>query len=114
EGERASSDVSSSPTFSGLATQAGIILGTAAYMSPEQAKGKTVDRRSDIWAFGCVLYEMLTGRQVFDGETTTDVLAAVVMKEPDWTPLPANTPPGIRNLLRRCLIKNPKQRLRDI
>jgi len=114
EGERASSDVSSSPTFSGLATQAGIILGTAAYMSPEQAKGKTVDRRSDIWAFGCVLYEMLTGRQAFDGETTTDVLAAVVMKEPDWTPLPANTPPGIRNLLRRCLIKNPKQRLRDI
>jgi eukaryotic-like serine/threonine-protein kinase len=114
EGERASSDVSSSPTISRLATQAGIILGTAAYMSPEQAKGKSADRRADIWAFGCVLFEMLSGKRLFDGETTTDVLAAVVMKEPDWTNLPVTTPPGIRNLLRRCLQKDAKQRLRDI
>jgi hypothetical protein len=103
-----------SPTLSIAATQAGVILGTAAYMSPEQAKGKSVDRRADIWAFGCVLYEMLTGRQAFEGETTTDVLAAVVMKEPDLTLLPANTPPGIRNLLRRCLQKDAKQRLQAI
>jgi serine/threonine protein kinase len=103
-----------SPTISVAATQAGIILGTAGYMSPEQAKGKAVDRRADIWAFGCVLYEMLTGKAAFEGDTTTDVLAAVVMKDPDWTPLPANTPPGIRNLLRRCLQKDAKQRLRDI
>jgi hypothetical protein len=103
-----------SPTLSIAATQAGVILGTAGYMSPEQAKGKTVDRRADIWAFGCVLYEVLTGKVAFSGETTTDVLAAVVMKEPDLTLLPADTPPGIRNLLRRCLQKDPKQRLRDI
>jgi serine/threonine protein kinase len=114
EGEQAKGDVSSSPTISGLSTQAGIILGTAAYMSPEQAKGKAVDRRADIWAFGCVLYEMLTGRQAFSGETTTDVLAAVVRAEPEWNALPATTPIAIRKLLRRCLIKEPKQRLRDI
>ncbi len=114
EGEAATSDPSTSPTLSHLATQAGIILGTAAYMSPEQAKGKTVDRRADIWSFGCVLFEMLTGRQVFTGETITDVLAAVVRAEPEWTQLPANTPPMIRHLLRRCLQKDAKQRLRDI
>ncbi len=114
EGEQAKGDVSSSPTISGLATQAGIILGTAAYMSPEQAKGKAVDRRADIWAFGCVLYEMLTGLQAFSGETTTDVLAAVVRAEPEWNALPAKTPIAIQKLLRRCLIKEPKQRLRDI
>jgi serine/threonine protein kinase len=114
EGEHAAGDVSSSPTISGLATQAGIILGTAAYMSPEQAKGKPVDRRADIWAFGCVLYEMLTGRQAFCGETSTDVLAAVVRAEPEWNVLPATTPIAIQKLLRRCLIKEPKQRLRDI
>ena len=114
EGEHATGDVSSSPTISGLATQAGIILGTAAYMSPEQAKGKAVDRRADIWAFGCVLYEMLTGRQAFSGETTTDVLAEVVRAEPEWDALPATTPIAIQKLLRRCLIKEPKQRLRDI
>jgi serine/threonine protein kinase len=114
EGEHAAGDVSSSPTISGMATQAGIILGTAAYMSPEQAKGKPVDRRADIWAFGCVLYEMLTGRQAFSGETSTDVLAAVVRAEPEWNALPATTPIVIQSLLRRCLIKEPKQRLRDI
>jgi eukaryotic-like serine/threonine-protein kinase len=107
-------DQTNSPTLSIAATQAGVILGTAAYMSPEQAKGKTVDRRADIWAFGCVLYEMLTGRQGFDGETVSEVLAAVIMKDPDWNALAADTPAGIQKLLRRCLQKDPKQRLRDI
>jgi Tol biopolymer transport system component len=83
-------------------------------MSPEQAKGKTVDRRTDIWAFGCVLFEMLTGQKTFEGETTSDVLAAVIRAEPDWNELPQNTPPSIRKLLRRCLQKDSKQRLRDI
>jgi serine/threonine protein kinase/Tol biopolymer transport system component len=103
-----------SPTLTAAATQAGVILGTAAYMSPEQARGKTVDRRADIWAFGCVLYEMLSGRKPFEGDTVTDVLAAVVRAEPDWDVLPADTPPRLRELIRRCLIKDPKQRLRDI
>ena len=115
EGEGATaSDPASSPTMSRLATQAGIILGTAAYMSPEQAKGKPVDRRADIWAFGCVLYEMLTGKHAFDGETVTDVLAAVVMKDPDWSLLPESMPPAIRKLLARCLKKDAKQRLQAI
>jgi Tol biopolymer transport system component len=91
-----------------------MILGTAAYMSPEQARGKTVDRRTDIWAFGCVLYEMLTGRHAFEGEDVTDTIAAVVTKEPDWTRLPASTPSGVRRLLARCLTKDRKRRLRDI
>ncbi|MDD5543057.1 MAG: protein kinase [Acidobacteriia bacterium] len=110
----ASSDPSTSPTLSHLATQAGIILGTAAYMAPEQAKGRPVDRRSDIWAFGCVLYEMLTGKPMFTGETVTDVLAAVVRAEPEWPLLPPNTPDGIHRLLRRCLQKEAKQRLQAI
>ena len=91
-----------------------MILGTVAYMSPEQAKGKTVDRRADIWAFGCVLFEMLTGKPTFEGETTLDVLAAVIHAEPDWTALPAATPPRICKLVRRCLNKNSKQRLQAI
>ena len=91
-----------------------MILGTAAYMSPEQAKGKSVDRRADIWAFGCVLYEMLTGKLAFDGETNSDVLAAVIMKEPDWKALAAETPADIQKLLRRCLAKDLKQRLQAI
>ena len=95
-------------------TQAGMILGTAAYMSPEQARGKSVDKRSDIWAFGLVLYEMLTGRPAFAGDTITDVLAAIVTREPDWTALPAATPASVRRLLARCLEKDPKRRLRDI
>ncbi len=103
-----------SPTISVLATQAGIILGTASYMAPEQAKGKQVDRRADIWAFGCVLFEMLSGKKAFDGETISDVLASVLKSEPDWTALPADTPPAIKRLIRRCLVKDPKQRLRDI
>ncbi len=111
--ETASTDLSHSPTMI-QGTQAGVILGTAAYMSPEQAKGRIVDKRSDIWAFGCLLFEMLSGKQSFRGETLTDTLAAVVRGEPDWGDLPANTPPHIRWLIRRCLNKDPKQRLRDI
>ena len=103
-----------SPTRSIHATQAGIILGTAAYMSPEQAAGKPVDKRSDLWAFGVVLFEMLTGRQLFDGETVTHVIAAVLTKEPDWTVLPAATPSIVRRLLRRCLEKDPRRRLHDV
>jgi eukaryotic-like serine/threonine-protein kinase len=103
-----------SPTLSAMATQAGIILGTAAYMAPEQAKGKPVDKRADIWAFGCVLYEMLAGRKPFDGETISDLLAAVIRAEPDWTALPGTTPASIQKLIHRCLVKDPKQRLRDI
>ena len=114
EGDPASADISSSPTLSRMATQAGMILGTAAYMSPEQAKGKAVDRRTDIWAFGCVFFEMLSGKKAFDGETVTDVLAAVVRGEPDWSLLPPNTPPATRSLLQRCLRKEPKQRLQAI
>ena len=83
-------------------------------MSPEQARGKTVDKRTDIWAFGCVLYEMLTGRVVFPGATIADMMAAILEREPDWKLLPARTPPGIRRLLERCLEKDPKRRLRDI
>jgi serine/threonine-protein kinase len=108
-----SDDLSHSPTMM-QGTQAGMILGTAAYMSPEQAKGKVVDKRADIWAFGCVLFEMLAGKQSFNGETLTDTLAAVVRAEPDWDLLPATTPNAIRRLLHRCLTKDLKQRLRDI
>jgi len=106
-------ELSHSPTLL-KGTQAGVILGTAAYMSPEQAKGKAVDKRADIWAFGCVLYEMLTGKQTFTGETLTDTLAAVVRGEPNWNALPAESAPPIRKLLVRCLTKDPRQRLRDI
>ena len=114
EGDPGAVDISSSPTISRMATQAGIILGTAAYMSPEQAKGKPVDRRTDIWAFGCVLYEMLTGKMAFSGETVTDTLAAVIRAEPDWSALPKDTLAHVRVLLQRCLQKDAKQRLRDI
>ena len=106
-----SANAMNSPTLSMHATQAGIILGTAAYMSPEQAAGKPVDKRSDLWAFGVVLMEMLTGRPVFTGETVSHVLAAVLRAEPDWSALPANTPAPIRRLLRRCLEKDRKRRL---
>jgi serine/threonine protein kinase len=106
--------ISLSPTMTAAATMAGVILGTAAYMSPEQARGRPVDRRADIWAFGCVLYEMLAGRRLFDGETVSDTLAGVLKSEPDWTALPEGTPPGIRKLLRRCLVKDPRQRLQAI
>ncbi len=115
EGEPGSAglnDLSASPTIMG--TQAGVILGTASYMAPEQARGKTVDKRADIWAFGCVLYEMLGGRKPFDGETATDIIAAIVRAEPDVNKLPAGTPPRLRELVRRCLVKDPRERLRDI
>ena len=105
-------NLSKSPTLmSAAATNAGIIMGTAAYMSPEQARGLQVDTRSDIFAFGCVLYEMLSGRQLFAGETASDILAGVLKTEPDWTRLPSNTPPAVRRLLDRCLRKDRRRRL---
>jgi serine/threonine protein kinase len=105
---------SASPTLTAMATEAGVILGTAAYMSPEQAKGRTTDRRSDVWAFGCVLYEMLTGHRAFEGDDVSDTLAAVLRAEPDWAALPPAVPAHARGVLRQCLQKERKQRLRDI
>ena len=107
-------DQTQSPTVSIGLTSEGVILGTAASMSPEQARGKFVDKRTDIWAFGCVLYEMLTGRRVFAGETVSDTIALILEREPDWSALPAATPTAIRRLLQRCLEKDPKRRLHDI
>ena len=107
-------ELSQSPTMARDLSRAGTILGTAAYMSPEQARGKTVDKRADIWAFGVVLFEMLTGRQLFAGETLSDTLAAVLKNEPDRESLPSDTPAPIRRLLARCLRKKPNERLRDI
>jgi serine/threonine protein kinase len=95
-------------------TQAGMIFGTPAYMSPEQACGKPVDKRADIWAFGCVLYEMLTGQRAFAGDAVSEVLASVLAREPDWARLPANTPRIICSLVQNCLTKNYKDRLGDI
>src|SRR6202521_4531507 len=97
-GDTSTEDIGNSPTLSGAATMQGVILGTAAYMSPEQARGKVVDKRTDIWAFGCVLYELLTDKPAFHGEDITDILAAVVKSEPDWSCLPESTPAGIRLL----------------
>jgi len=114
EGPPSSTDIHNSPTITSMTTQPGIILGTAAYMSPEQARGKSVDRRTDIWAFGCVFFEMLAGKRPFEGETVSDALAAVIRAEPEWSLLPSNTPQTIRNLLQRCLIKDPRQRLQAI
>ena len=114
DGANSTGTAMNSPTMTGHATQLGVILGTAAYMSPEQARGKAVDRRADIWAFGAVFYEMLTGRRVFKGEEISDVLAAVLRQEVDWTALPAETPPRLRRLLERCLDRAAKTRLRDI
>src|SRR6202045_3023842 len=112
-GDTTNDDPSNSPTLSMAATMHGVILGTAAYMSPEQARGKAVDKRTDIWAFGCVLYELLCGCQAFEGEDVTEILAAVVKTEPDWNRLPEATPPAIRALLRRCLRKDRRQRFHD-
>ena len=107
--------VTMSPTMTSPAvTSMGVVLGTAAYMSPEQARGQFVDRRSDIWAFGCVLYEMLSGRSVFARATVADTVAVILEREPDWSALPSSTPVILRRLLRRCLDKNRNQRLRDI
>jgi serine/threonine-protein kinase len=114
-GDQGSGGAANSPTITTPAmTQAGFILGTAAYMSPEQAKGRILDKRSDVWAFGCVLYEMLTGTRAFGGEDVTDTIAAVVRGEPDWTKLPADTPSHVRLLLKRCLEKDRKARIADV
>jgi serine/threonine protein kinase len=115
-GPHVSNALSMSPTITSPAmrTGVGVLLGTAAYMSPEQAKGRPADKRSDIWAFGCVLFEMLAGTRPFDGEDITDVMVAVLSKEPDWNALPASVPASIRALLRRCLEKDRRTRVADI
>jgi serine/threonine-protein kinase len=112
---RTAAVLTNSPTITSpaLVTGVGVLLGTAAYMSPEQARGRSADRRADMWAFGCVLYEMLTAQRPFDGSDVADVLAAVVRAEPDWTKLPHETPPPLRTLLHRCLRKDPRQRIAD-
>jgi hypothetical protein len=114
-GDGGSPNLANSPTITSPAmTMRGMILGTAAYMAPEQAKGKPVDRRADIWAFGCVLYEMLAGHRAFEGDDISTTLAAVLLKDPEWSALPASTSLALRRLLTRCLTKDPKARLRDI
>jgi serine/threonine protein kinase len=112
--ETAAVDQTSAPTVDVGVTRDGLIVGTPAYMSPEQARGQAVDKRTDIWAFGCVLYEMLAGRAAFSGATTTDILADVVEREPRWELLPKATPLNVTRVLRRCLQKDPKKRARDI
>lgn len=107
-------DVANSPTLTARATQMGMILGTAAYMSPEQARGRAVDKRTDVWAFGCVLYEMLTGAKTFNGEDVTEIIAAVVKSEPDWSALPATVPAHVRTIVTRCLVKDRKARIPDL
>ena len=109
-----SPDLSQSPTLAHTGTQAGLILGTAAYMSPEQARGRAVDKRADVWAFGVVLYEMLTARRPFGGETVSEILAAVIKDEPEWKALPPGLPAAVAGVLRRCLVKDPARRLHDI
>ena len=109
----APSELTHSPTM--LApTVSGMMLGTAPYMSPEQARGKTIDKRTDIWAFGCVLYEMLTSHRAFNGDTTSDTIVAILERRPGWTDLPSSPPAHLRHLVERCLEKDPKRRLRDI
>ena len=105
--------LANSPTLT-APTQFGMILGTAAYMAPEQAKGRAVDKRADVWAFGCVVYEMLTGRRAFDGEDVSEVLASVINKDPDWALLPKDTPRALTRMLARCLTRERKRRLADI
>ena len=109
-----SGDPMASPTLTSAGTKTGVILGTAAYMSPEQARGQPLDKRTDIFSFGCVLYECLTGRSAFKGHTVSDTLASILKSDPNWAALPAETPPRIRELLQRCLDKDPRNRLRDI
>jgi Tol biopolymer transport system component len=111
DGASASADPSLSPTMTSAGTMAGMILGTAAYMSPEQARGYAVDQRADVWALGVIFYEMLTGRRLFEGETVSDILAGVLKTDPDFDHLPSATPPAARRLLRRCLARDPQQRL---
>jgi Tol biopolymer transport system component len=112
--DESSPNASLSPTMTAMASRLGVIVGTAAYMSPEQAKGKPVDKRADIWAFGCVLFEMLTGQRAFAGDDVTDFIVSIMTKEPPWTALPAATPPRIVELLHSCLTKDPRERLRDV
>ena len=107
-------DPSLSPTLTAAATQMGVIMGTAAYMAPEQAKGKPVDKRADVWAFGCVLFEMLTGRRPFRGDDVSTTLARVIDRDPDWEELPPHLPPVVVLFLKRCLEKEPKQRVHDV
>ena len=113
-GETTGVDIEKSPTITAQMTEPGVILGTAAYMSPEQARGRSVDKRSDIWAFGCILYECLTGSRAFHGETVSDTLAHILKGEPDWAALPQGTPLPIKTLLHRCLQKDPRNRLHDV
>ena len=113
-GDASAAGLTQSPTVTGGGTQEGIILGTVPYMSPEQARGQAVDKRTDIWAFGCVVYEMLTGRIAFAGETVSDTIAAILDREPDWSRVPESTPATIHRLLQRCLQKDARRRLRDI
>jgi serine/threonine-protein kinase len=112
--EEGDAELTHSPTLTAQMTAAGVLLGTAAYMSPEQARGKPVDKRADIWAFGCVLWEMLTGKRLFTGDTVSDVLARILEREPEWEVLPASTPREVQHLLRRCLVKDPRNRVHDI
>ena len=115
DSEAVGANVSQSPTITSPAamTRAGVLLGTAAYMSPEQAKGRAADKRSDVWALGCVLFEMLTGRRAFEGEDVSDTLANVLKSQPDWTALPSNVPSAIRTVLQRCLEKDRGRRVSD-
>jgi serine/threonine protein kinase len=113
-GSATTADLTQSPTVTSDGTRAGVILGTAAYMSPEQARGRLVDKRTDVWAFGCVLFEMLAGRRAFRGETLSDTLAAILEREPDWSALRGDTPALVKSLLRRLLEKDTRYRLRDI
>ena len=114
EGDASASGLADSPTVTAMATKSGVILGTAAYMSPEQARGKPLDKRTDVWAFGCVLYEILSGHRAFGKDTVINTLSAVLESEPDWRLLPDVTPAGARRLLRRCLQKDRKRRCHDI
>ena len=108
--EAPATPLTNSPTLTAPVTHAGVILGTAAYMAPEQAKGRPVDRRADVFAFGCVLYEMLTGRPAFEGDNVADILSRVLQRDPDWTRVPQNVPPSVRTLMRLCLEKDPRKR----
>ncbi|HEX2798929.1 MAG TPA: serine/threonine-protein kinase, partial [Thermoanaerobaculia bacterium] len=109
-----SPDISHSPTLDADPTRQGVVLGTVSYMSPEQARSRALDARSDLWSFGCVLYEMLAGKKAFDGESVSDILVAILDREPDWAALPPATPPPLRDLLRRLLQKDPSQRPPDV
>ena len=114
ETDTVSGDLSESPTLTHQMTRVGVILGTAAYMSPEQARGRTTDKRTDIWSFGCILFELLSGRTAFSGDTVSDNIAAILKGEPEWSALPATTPPRLKELMIRCLEKDRRRRLRDI